>query len=152
HASDPGPQLRSSARHPGRRTRRRRYWAWQHPRAAQAPVRSAPPPRAQARARRGCAGGVGDSLRYRGGKTGDGPMSRSSAPLRALVVEDEAPARRTLQLLLAAHSDVDLVGECATGPEAVDAIQRIKPDLLFLDVQLPGFGGFEVLERVKNAS
>jgi len=75
-------------------------------------------------------------------------LNRSSPSLRALVVEDEAPARRTLELLLATHRDVDLVGECTTGPEAVEAIERIRPDLLFLDVHLPGYGGFEVLRRV----
>jgi two-component system LytT family response regulator len=53
--------------------------------------------------------------------------------------------------LLANHRDVDLIGECTTGPEAVEAIERMRPDLLFLDIHLPGFGGFEVLERVKNA-
>ena len=75
-------------------------------------------------------------------------MNRASPSLRALVVEDEAPARRTLELLLAMHRDIDLVGECSTGPEAVEAIERIRPDLLFLDVHLPGYGGFEVLQRV----
>lgn len=78
-------------------------------------------------------------------------MTIGSRSFRALVVEDEAPARRALQLLLASHQDVQVVGECSTGPEAVDLIQRTRPDLLFLDVHLPGFGGFEVLQRVKDA-
>jgi two-component system, LytTR family, response regulator len=70
--------------------------------------------------------------------------------LRALVVDDEAPARRTLQLLLANHPDVQLLGECATGPDALETIERTDPDLLFLDVHLPGFSGFELLERMKT--
>jgi two-component system LytT family response regulator len=70
--------------------------------------------------------------------------------LRALVVDDEAPSRRTLQLLLANHPDVQLVGECATGPEALETIERTDPDLLFLDIHLPGFSGFELLDRVKT--
>lgn len=70
--------------------------------------------------------------------------------LRALVVDDEAPSRRTLQLLLANHRDVQLVGECATGPEALETIERTDPDLLFLDIHLPGFSGFELLDRVKT--
>ena len=70
---------------------------------------------------------------------------------RALLVDDEAPARRTLQLLLRSHRDVEVIGECTAGPEAVDVILQTRPDLLFLDVHLPGFNGFEVLERVKDA-
>ena len=70
--------------------------------------------------------------------------------LRALVVDDEAPSRRTLQLLLANHRDLQLVGECATGPEALETIERTDPDLLFLDIHLPGFSGFELLDRVKT--
>jgi len=74
----------------------------------------------------------------------------ATSSFRALLVDDEAPARRTLQLLLRPHRDVDVIGECTSGPEAVDVIRRTRPDLLFLDVQLPGFNGFEVLERVKQ--
>jgi two-component system LytT family response regulator len=71
--------------------------------------------------------------------------------LRALVVDDEAPARRSLQILLESHPEIQMVGECASGPEAVEAIERYRPDLLFLDIQLPGFNGFEVLRRAKVA-
>lgn len=71
-------------------------------------------------------------------------------PMRAFLVDDEAPARRTLRELLQPHSDVEVVGECATGPEAVEAIKAARPDLLFLDIQLPGFSGFEVLQRLRK--
>jgi len=78
-------------------------------------------------------------------------VSSTTPSLRALLVDDEAPARRTLQLLLASHRDVQVVGECASGPEAVAAIESSRPDLLFLDIHLPGFNGFEVLQRVQDA-
>lgn len=68
--------------------------------------------------------------------------------LRVLLVDDEAPARRKLRAHLAAEQDVEVVGEAGTGPEAVEAIRRLKPDVVFLDVQMPGLGGFQVLEEV----
>ncbi len=66
--------------------------------------------------------------------------------LRALVVDDEAPARSLLREYLAAHADVEVVGECANGFEAVKAASERAPDLVFLDVQMPKLDGFEVLE------
>ncbi len=68
--------------------------------------------------------------------------------IRALIVDDEAPARQRLRDLLADVSDVDVVRECVDGPEAVIAIEEEKPDLVFLDVQMPEMDGFEVLETV----
>lgn len=70
------------------------------------------------------------------------------AELRTLVVDDEAPARRRLRTLLAGESNVVLVGECPDGPAAVDAIAVLRPDLLFLDVQMPEMNGFDVLRAV----
>ena len=69
-----------------------------------------------------------------------------AAPLRALVVDDEQLARRNLTLLLSGDPDIGSVEECASGPEAIEAIRRQKPDLLFLDVQMPECDGFDVLE------
>jgi two-component system LytT family response regulator len=66
--------------------------------------------------------------------------------LRAVIVDDEAPARGLLREYLAAHPDVEVVGECANGFEAVKRIGDLAPDLVFLDVQMPKLDGFEVLE------
>jgi two-component system LytT family response regulator len=68
--------------------------------------------------------------------------------LRALIVDDEAPARERVATLLADHDDVEVVAECANGPEAVDAITEHRPDLVFLDVQMPEMSGFEVVDAV----
>jgi two-component system LytT family response regulator len=68
--------------------------------------------------------------------------------LRALIVDDEAPARRKLRSQLAGEGDVEIVGEAASGPEAVDAIRSLRPDLVFLDVQMPGMTGFDVIAAV----
>ena len=63
-----------------------------------------------------------------------------------LLVDDEAPARSLLREYLGAHADIDVLGECANGFEAVKAIAEKSPDLVFLDVQMPKLDGFEVLE------
>ena len=68
--------------------------------------------------------------------------------IRALVVDDEPLARQRLRQLLSQEADVDLVGECSNGREAVDAIQEQAPDLVFLDVQMPELNGFGVVEAV----
>ena len=68
--------------------------------------------------------------------------------VRALVVDDEAPARKRLRDLLAAEPGFELVGECEDGPTAVEAIEDLEPDVVFLDVQMPEMDGFEVLEAV----
>ena len=68
--------------------------------------------------------------------------------LRVLVVDDERPARRKILAHLAAEEDVDVVGEAGDGFEAVGAIREHQPDLVFLDVQMPGLDGFEVVEAV----
>jgi two-component system, LytTR family, response regulator len=65
--------------------------------------------------------------------------------IRALIVDDEPPARDLIATLLREESDVEVVGECANGHSAVAAIDRLSPDLVFLDVQMPGLDGFGVL-------
>lgn len=65
--------------------------------------------------------------------------------LRALIVDDEPPARDRLRRLLATEPDVEIVGECGDGPSAVEAITRDAPDVVFLDIQMPGLDGFGVL-------
>jgi two-component system LytT family response regulator len=64
------------------------------------------------------------------------------------LVDDEAPARSLLREYLAAHSDVVVVADCANGFEGVKALTELKPDLVFLDVQMPKLDGFEVLELI----
>ncbi|MCU1347364.1 MAG: two component transcriptional regulator, LytTR family [Acidobacteria bacterium] len=71
--------------------------------------------------------------------------------LRVLVVDDEALGRRGVLARLARRNDVEVADECATGREAIAAIRRHKPDLVFLDVQMPGVDGFEVLRRLEPA-
>jgi two-component system, LytTR family, response regulator len=68
--------------------------------------------------------------------------------LRVLIVDDEPVARHRLHRLLQAVGDVELVAECEDGPKAVAAIQAQRPDLVFLDVQMPEMSGFDVLTSV----
>ena len=67
---------------------------------------------------------------------------------RAVIVEDEVPARRFLASLLAVRDDIECVGEAGNGEEAVELIRRLEPQLVFLDVQLPGLDGFQVLNQL----
>jgi len=73
-------------------------------------------------------------------------MARQAVPIRALVVDDEALARRNLTVLLNRDPEIGSVVECESGLEALEEIRRSKPDLVFLDVQMPECGGFDVLE------
>ena len=67
---------------------------------------------------------------------------------RVLIVDDEAPARRFLRAQLAKQEGIEIVGEAGSGPEAVLAIRALRPEVVFLDVQMPGLNGFEVLEQI----
>src|SRR5690242_16519203 len=76
-------------------------------------------------------------------------VSDATSPrLRALVVDDEPLARDSLRLGLEAMPGVEVVRECGTGHEAIDAIVELEPDLVFLDIQMPGLDGFRVIEAV----
>jgi two-component system LytT family response regulator len=68
---------------------------------------------------------------------------------RVLVVDDEPIARRRLKALLAAEPSIDVVGESEDGESALQAIRRLQPDLVFLDVQMPGLDGFDVIELLE---
>jgi len=68
--------------------------------------------------------------------------------IRAVIVDDEELARQVLREYLSAHQEIELVAECANGFEAVKAVTESKPDLLFLDIQMPKLDGFEVLELI----
>jgi two-component system, LytTR family, response regulator len=73
-------------------------------------------------------------------------LEKPSTPIQVLVVDDESWARRNLTVLLRRDRDIGSVVECESGLEAVERIRASKPDLMFLDVQMPGCGGFDVLE------
>ena len=68
--------------------------------------------------------------------------------IRTLLVDDEKLAIQGLQLRLEPYSDVEIIGTCANGREAIRAIKTEKPDLVFLDIQMPGFDGFSVVKGV----
>jgi two-component system LytT family response regulator len=77
----------------------------------------------------------------------------NAAPERkigTLIVDDEELARQVLRELLAAHPEIQILAECANGFEAVKAVAEHKPDLLFLDVQMPKLSGFDVLELIER--
>jgi two-component system, LytTR family, response regulator len=72
----------------------------------------------------------------------------TAAPVRVLVVDDERLARQSLLALLGADPEVQVVGECASGPQAVEALRQHPVDVLFLDVEMAGLDGFQVLHEV----
>lgn len=67
--------------------------------------------------------------------------------IRALIADDEPLARTRIRLLLKPHADVEVIAECSNGRETVDLTRQEKPDLLFLDVEMPELNGFAVLEE-----
>jgi two-component system LytT family response regulator len=70
--------------------------------------------------------------------------------MKALIVDDERLARLELRRLLGAHPEVEIAGEARSGEEALELIAQLDPDLLFLDIQMPGMTGFELLERLED--
>jgi two-component system LytT family response regulator/two-component system response regulator LytT len=76
------------------------------------------------------------------------PPRAGDARLRALVVDDEKLARDELCYQLNQDEDVDVIGQAANGVEALDALNEHDPDIVFLDVQMPGLGGFEVARQL----
>jgi two-component system, LytTR family, response regulator len=76
--------------------------------------------------------------------------AETSNKIRVAVVDDEALARQILREFLSSHPEIELVAECANGFEAVKAVAELKPDLVFLDIQMPKLDGFEVLELIGN--
>ena len=68
--------------------------------------------------------------------------------IRALIIDDEPLARSRVRLMLASHSDVEVVAECSNGREAAELAAHEKPNLLFLDVQMPEAGGFDLLSNL----
>src|SRR5262245_57024677 len=68
--------------------------------------------------------------------------------IRALIVDDEPLARQRIQLLAGEEADLEIIGECGSAADAVTAIEREGPDLLFLDVQMPEMDGFGLLQKL----
>src|SRR5437764_9299055 len=68
--------------------------------------------------------------------------------IRTLIVDDELNARKGIRTLLARDPEMEVVGECGDGRAAVESIERLAPDLVLLDVQMPHANGFEVLEAI----
>ena len=75
-------------------------------------------------------------------------MSTSEKKIRAVIVDDEDLSRQMLRELLSCHLEIEIEAECANGFEAVKAVTELKPDLVFLDIQMPKLNGFEVLELI----
>jgi two-component system, LytTR family, response regulator len=74
----------------------------------------------------------------------------SDVKIRALIVDDEPLARLMTRRMLDGHANIELIGECESGEEAVAAIRGLNPDLVFLDVQMPGLDGFAVIESLAS--
>src|SRR5215510_3355674 len=70
--------------------------------------------------------------------------------MKALIVDDERLARNELRRLLAAHPEIEIQGEARDAAEALVTIRNLQPDLLFLDIQMPGRSGFELLEQLDD--
>ena len=68
--------------------------------------------------------------------------------MRALIIDDERLARKELIKLLNEHPEIEVIGEAMNADEAMDLIEKMNPDLLFLDIQMPGKSGFELLEML----
>ena len=70
--------------------------------------------------------------------------------ITCLIIDDEPLARELVREFLEQHNDLKLIGECSKGTEAVEKIDELRPDLIFLDVQMPGMTGFDVLDKIEH--
>lgn len=75
-------------------------------------------------------------------------MNTTTATIRTLIVDDEVLARENVEALLRPDSEIQIAAQCGNGAQALEAIKQHQPDLLFLDVQMPGMTGFEVLAKL----
>ncbi len=78
-------------------------------------------------------------------------MTATTATIRTMIVDDEILARQNVEALLRHDPDIAIVAQCNNGAQAIDAIKQHQPELLFLDVQMPGMTGFEVLAKLPAA-
>jgi DNA-binding LytR/AlgR family response regulator len=72
--------------------------------------------------------------------------------IRCIIVDDEQPARDELRYLLSRYNDIDIIGEADSAGKAISLIEQSVPDLVFLDIQMPGKNGFEVISELSNMS
>lgn len=70
--------------------------------------------------------------------------------MKALIIDDERIARQELRRLLAAHAEIEIAGEARTAEEALHLIGRLEPDVLFLDIRMPGMSGFDLLQQLDD--
>src|SRR5580704_4441130 len=77
-------------------------------------------------------------------------LGNNAMQIRTFLADDEPAARVRLRRLLDHHPQVQIIGEATNGIEAVEAIERLRPELLFLDIQMPGLSGFEVLKGLSK--
>ena len=70
--------------------------------------------------------------------------------MKAIIVDDERIARRELRRLLGAHPEIEIIGEAGNGDEALDLIHKQEPDVVFLDIEMPGMSGFDLLDRLRD--
>lgn len=68
--------------------------------------------------------------------------------MRALLIDDERLARQELRSLLSTYREIEIIGECADAQSAIEQIHSLRPDVIFLDIQMPGKNGFELLEEL----
>jgi two-component system, LytTR family, response regulator len=68
--------------------------------------------------------------------------------IRTIIIDDESRSRKGIRARLAEYTDVQIIGECSSGNEAVETINKLIPDLLFLDIQMPELNGFDVLGKI----
>jgi two-component system, LytTR family, response regulator len=76
--------------------------------------------------------------------------NKTMATKDVLIIDDEEASRTIIRQYLEDHPGMMIIGECRNGVEAITAIDRIKPDLVFLDIQMPGFSGFQVLQHIAH--
>lgn len=72
--------------------------------------------------------------------------------LTTLIIDDEAPSREELKALLAVEPDVEVLGECANAIEGLAAIHRLRPDVVFLDIQMPRVSGLEMVSMIESSA
>ena len=77
-------------------------------------------------------------------------MAATRATTRVLLVDDESLVRRILKGILAAYQDLELVGEAATGYEAIAAVERLQPDIVVMDIRMPGLDGIAAARVIRE--
>ena len=70
--------------------------------------------------------------------------------MKALIIDDERLARQELKSMLSVYPEINIVGEAANAEQAIECIERLNPDVIFLDIQMPGKNGFELLEEISG--